>query len=355
MVQSFVYLYKRKWKSTNNTNTVFEKKFGKWLNENFEVPTVTAAGVSNSAGRPTVDFNIASQKTKKRRVSELTDSYSTNELLFAASEIFKKESNYAAAKKVLNVNQQIESSRYTPDEALAMIIDTGLSKSAYQVIRSGAVEKGCDLYPTYNDIRKAKDNCYPENISVEDYSASIPLKDLMSHTVNRLCEVQKPVIKQILQTSIQQVTRMTLRCKAGFDGATGQSIYKQGLSVDSDDRQLKIEGSLFITCLVPLDLSAFHGHEKITVWRNHKSSSTAYCRPLRFAFKKESRETVLEEDSYLKEQIQEMGVITVNVDNKQLNVTCIIDLTMIDGKYRQYYLVKLSTSAAQSVVFHQKK
>ena len=64
------------------------------------------------------------------------------------------------------------------------------------------------------------------------------------------------------------LTRLTLRCKAGFDGATGQSVYKQVSSEEAGDRNLKKEESLFITCLAPLELSGFCNNKKVLLWRN---------------------------------------------------------------------------------------
>ena len=50
---------------------------------------------------------------------------------------------------------------------------------------------------------------------------------------------------------------VTLTCKAGFDCSTGQSIYKQVLLEHDMNRDLNCEGSLFISCIVPLDLMDF--------------------------------------------------------------------------------------------------
>ena len=75
-------------------------------------------------------------------------------------------------------------------------------------------------------------------------------------------------------------------------GGTGKSVYKQ----QSDDTsELNTDESLFITCLVPLELYCFKDDKKKVVWRNPKPSSTSYCRPLRFTYTKESKEVVLTE------------------------------------------------------------
>ena len=62
-------------------------------------------------------------------------------------------------------------------------------------------------------------------------------------------------------------------------------------------RNIQIEESLFLTCIVPLDLSSFAGGKKTTLWRNLKPSSTLYCRLLRFQFEKESKDIIISEEA----------------------------------------------------------
>lgn len=50
---------------------------------------------------------------------------------------------------------------YTPEEALALILDANLSREAYQKIRMGAKRRGADIYPSWKRVQKAKKRCYP--------------------------------------------------------------------------------------------------------------------------------------------------------------------------------------------------
>ena len=166
----------------------------------------------------------------------------------------------------------------------------------------------------------SKAKSYPANIFVDDYSAQVPLQELLKHIAKRLCKVQASVIS----TMLDGLTRLTLRCKAGFDGATGQSVYKQVSSEEAGDRDLKKEESLFITRLAPLELSGFCNNKKVLLWRNDKPSSTAYCRPIRFSFQKESKAVVLEEAKYLESEIKKSGIFNVTFGGKELVVKSII-------------------------------
>ena len=66
----------------------------------------------------------------------MLESYSSNELLFAASKKLRDESNAIAAKKVSNISNTDKASKYS---TLVLTIDTHLTKSPYQLIRSGAL------------------------------------------------------------------------------------------------------------------------------------------------------------------------------------------------------------------------
>ena len=61
-----------------------------------------------------------------------------------------------------------------------------------------------------------------------DYTASLPLQNLCDHTAQRLCQVQNKVL-----CMLETFDLVSLHYKAGFYGSTGQSIYKQKMSIVS--------------------------------------------------------------------------------------------------------------------------
>nr|XP_047125293.1 uncharacterized protein LOC124807453 isoform X2 [Hydra vulgaris] len=156
------------------------------------------------------------------------------------------------------------------DEALALILDCNLTKASYQLMKNKADEKECNLYPAYNNVRMAKDRCYPKNICVTDYTASAPLQDLLDHTTTRLLETQTGVV------NANDYNRVTLIYKAGFDGSSGHK------------------------------LSSIVNDKKIILWRNSKPSSTLYCRPLRFKFVEETADLLHSEELTLKNEIKQL-------------------------------------------------
>ena len=187
-------------------------------------------------------------------------------------------------------NSRLSSSLFSSDKALAILLDCQLTKHAYQYLRTEAKEMGSDIYPPYNHVVAAKNRCLPLTSSLEmsDFSASCQLPPLLDHTSSRIVELQRDVLD-----SKPLVTRLTLRYKAGFDGSTGQSVYKQVTST-GNPRNIQEEASLFF----PLQLTGYDGTTKYIFWRNPAPSSTHYCRPLRFCFVKETKEVLLAEEEF---------------------------------------------------------
>ena len=149
---------------------------------------------------------------------------------------------------------------YTSEEALSLLVENDLTKHSYQNLRSSAKRKNADIYPPYNEVREAKRKCYPDNISITEDSAKVPLQNLLDHTALRIIEDQKEQITEVVEKlDAAEQLACTLTCKWGFDGSSGQSQYKQKFSsTDTSD------DSLFCTTLVPLQLK----YKEQILWNN---------------------------------------------------------------------------------------
>ena len=227
IIEAFLKSLRNKWQLVNRTRKTFLEKHAGWLaTEIFDVP---AEKQSESRGRPVSPFEDASEKTKKRRTADLVK-ISPPRLLYAETTVLRKEGHSADARRLsaLAVNQSSSPSQkqpaYSPNEALALMFDCGLSKASYQHLRNGAKERCSNLYPAYNHVRQAKEQYLPSSVdiwTITDFAAEIDLQALLDHTSRRIVELQMYVIE-----SCPLLEQLTLHCKVGFDGATGQSIYK---------------------------------------------------------------------------------------------------------------------------------
>ena len=68
------------------------------------------------------------------------------------------------------------------------------------------------------------------------------------------------------------------------------------------------------------------------IWRNHKSSSTAFCRPIQFSFQKETEACVKQLTEALKNAISTLIPTKCIVVNKEFQVRHSVHITIIDGK-----------------------
>lgn len=187
---------------------------------------------------------------------------------------------------------------YNEDEAVSLIIEAKLSKHQYMLLRTEAKKRNADIYPSYHRVLEAKNRCYPpkEALTITEASAEVRLQDLLNHTSNLLIQLQKSVL---LRLTDKQLKNLVLVVKWGYDGSTGHSQYKQRYEATGSG-----DGDLFLTSLVPLQLYFEQpGKEKIIVWQNPRPSSTRFCRPIRFQFKKETTELSLLEKMYIESQI----------------------------------------------------
>lgn len=68
-----------------------------------------------------------------------------------------------------------------PTEALALIIESGLTKNSYQVIRTQAKSRGADIYPSYKRVCEVKVECYPSkrSIHITETNSEIELQALL--------------------------------------------------------------------------------------------------------------------------------------------------------------------------------
>ena len=211
---------------------------------------------------------------------------------------------------------------YSVEEALALLLDCRLSKEDYQTLRSGASSKGSKLYPAYNKVREEKQKCIPNGgIKVTDYKAEVGLQELLEHTAKRIL-LSKQI--SLIEGDELPKTDLTLICKIGYDGSTGQSVYKQNSSNDSELADISSEESLFLTCLVPLQIKSDVSGD--IIWQNDRPSSTLFCRPVRFSYTKENRDTIRAETVFINDFDPQTFYLG------QYAISFKLEETMLDGK-----------------------
>lgn len=166
----------------------------------------TLSSASSSSGRKAKEYSESSERTKRRKVQNLLAEYPV-ELLCDATKAGLKQrgqvdtaallteciettptrgKNIRSAWQASSANKQIR--KYSPEEALALMIDLRQSVGGYEYMRKSAKERNCDIYPIYNRVLDAKKCTYPaqENITVTESSGCVTLQGLLDVTTRRL-------------------------------------------------------------------------------------------------------------------------------------------------------------------------
>lgn len=338
-ILSFLSGLHKRWRACNRTHTILMSKYGTWFNNNISIIKNT----NEAGGRPKKSFNECCDKTRKRKVKHLVDITPTQELITATRLSLSKSGKRDAAlivkeatdpeyratqmkKSILNTSKDSIQINFSPTEALALLVDINLTKHQYISLRNKFKEKGLiHVLPSYDAIKKEKEKCYPQEgaIKITEKSAEIKLQPLLDLTAARLLEIQREVLENHPVANNLQFIH-----KWGIDGSSGQAKYKQSLSEEGIS-----DSDLLLVSMVPIQLQTISNNENIKIiWKNPKTSSTKFCRPLGFHFKKESKESTNYEVNKIRNEIQNLKPSIVLCNGKEIIVNHKLLLTMLDGK-----------------------
>lgn len=299
------------------------------------VSSVQTSSGSSRRGRPPKELNthgrtpIVSKKRgpKPKPYEEVTDRTRRRKAALLRNE-FPKALLLHAVQPYQHEENEERNDRYTEDEALALFLNAKLTKSSYKEIQQGGNRKRRKIYPCYDNLVEAKKRCYPANISVSETGASIPLQDLMDHTIRRMLNIDPTKYLN------RNVFNLTLLAKYGMDGATGQSIYKQKFEGAPD----LVENSIVLCCMVPLMLTDDDNGNAV-MWENNVPSSPIFCRPISFEFVRETEELTLSIDRSIKEEIANLTPFRTRIEETTINVRTELKFCMVDGKVSTYLLI----------------
>ncbi|XP_073951828.1 uncharacterized protein [Choristoneura fumiferana] len=326
---------KSKWQTAKRTETVFLKKYQKWLQGTLEIPK----NVTNKhlVGRPHKVFEDLAECSKRRKTTHLRSENEAESLIYAGQMALREKGNVDAAHVVKDVmssptrgykyrqafrkshTPEKRNTQLTPTEALSMFVEASLTRKQYEIIR----ESSKKLYPCYSILKKEKQACYPDvgAYRVTETCAEITLQALLDHTAQRLILYLEEVLKKL---TTEEMANLELTYKWGCDGSQ-QAQYKQKFANNTDS-----DANIFQSSLVPLRLIC-KCNNKI-IWNNPTPSSPCYCRPMRIRFIHESKDVINEEISYHNEQIKHLTASRIKLQTCEVKVYHKLLFTMVDGK-----------------------
>lgn len=330
--KNFIVRFNRYWTNVKRERTAFEKKHTDFLDRNFrykfkseesenESPNENSAAASyhvpqqekkkvNKGGRPKLGYKDSSLRTQQRRIQQLRQNYTQEELA------------KAIIKPVIGQKKDFDDD--TLSKTLAMIKDVGLSRNQYETLRAHLkIIKGTKVLVPYKQLETGKQQCYPANIEISEQGASVDLQSLLDHTASRIIEtLPKEDLKKF------DGEELILSGKWGLDGASGQQTFKQNW-LSSTDVPATSDSSVFMISYVPLNIVSF---SQEVLWKNLRSSSVRLCRPIKFEFAKETTEKIQKEYADCKGQIENLNPTYIDSEDKTYVITHKLHSTMIDGK-----------------------
>jgi len=160
-------------------------------------------------------------------------------------------------------------------------------------------------------------------MDVTENECSTPLQSLLDKTSSRLLTV--------INKNTEEHVVYNFIIKWGMDGSL-QSTYKQTFESDHGYGE-----SLLCISLVPLQLKNEESNE--VLWKNPKPSSGRLCRPIKLLWKKETIDTLKEQEKIITEQISRLN----DYVNNNVIIKYNLQMTMIDGKvnFNNLYLYNI--------------
>lgn len=251
----------------------------------------------------------------------------------------KKSSDVLSIKKILKKKvseaKKSEVRKATSCEAIDFHLRNRFSERQYKNIRLFSKSHGADIYPTYNFLIAMKNQCYPEDIFVNEFEASVSLQNMFNHTTKRMYEFLKSEIVTKMNVSHDD---WEFEYMYGMDGSSGFSHHNLEMNHNQQTDQ-----HVFAVSCVPLRIkSSCYG----IIWENPSPSSVRFCRPLHIMFAKETTELTLKLHHDLKAEIENLEPLTFNLydgSEQSISVEGRFTLCMIDGK------TMVAVSGARSV------
>ena len=217
----------------------------------------------------------------------------------------------------------------TPEDALFFLLTNNLTKDQYSNMKKSCKDSGADIWPAYSYVQEAKSRLKPENISVDENEAFVPLQDILEHTMNRML-ASNPFLLQTMENLAQEngcALEATLFYKIGFD-SSGSHKTTQQTNSEGDHRG---SNSIMASQMAPLRLVTVIGSDEISLFDYPGPNSPHSCRPLRLAFEKENNTSIQCEFQRLKKEMSEIqGLVVSAIPKITINFSGLF--TLLDGK-----------------------
>ncbi|KAE8739180.1 hypothetical protein FOCC_FOCC015321 [Frankliniella occidentalis] len=322
-------------KRSNGDYTRYIEIDKNWLSVEEKLSTAIAPTPhSQKKGRPKKPFDQSCKKTKRRKLTDVVNKYSSEELLEATAIKLRSEGKGGESRFLSNLNEAVQSRKLpsqgvqtlAADVTLGAMVEADLSKNGYLAVRQLVNSQTPKMMPSYDKIQEEKQKCYPSDdfFTVTDFSAEVDLQALLDHTSGRIIALQD----EVLEKFPQELCQVVLVVKWGFDGSSSHAEYNNHGPGDGTERK----DCMFLTSMAPVQMR-LESNKNTVVWQNPRPSSTRYCRPIRFQQRAETKQLLIQESAYIEGKIRGLDSTDFQLKSgKSVTVRYEMCPTMLDGK-----------------------
>jgi hypothetical protein len=281
-------------------------------------------------------FYADKRRTSKWKVvKQLTDKdeIDSTALLEAAVVCAQREKNSKRVHGIKNLlgKKKIEAQQTarmaTSDESFEFFLSNKFSQRQYKNIQKFANAHRAKICPSYESILRSKAECYPDNMTVSEIEAKVPLQDLFKHSAIRLMQSIDDAVSEYMAVKNTQHEMLTLHFGLGYDGASGYPHFNSYMS-----EQQATDENIFATTCTILQLTASNGD---VVWRTPSAASNRLCRTVAILYAKETNELIKSTAANLRDQMSKLQPIMnypLPCGLRSVSIFSEFHLTLLDGK-----------------------
>ncbi len=290
-------------------------------------------------------FAVRSKRGQQMACAELRSSQDPDLIVATAAQVVKtaamgrliKKANTirgVTAKRALDVLKEAEDmpagpTKNSPQEALAYMLTHNLTRQDYCDMKKACSSKGANIWPDYNQVLKAKMDCRPEGIQVEETESKVAMQHLLNHTASRIFNEDqdlKITLDELSERNNGEL-QITFYFKFGMDGCGSFNSFMQKDSTG----KVRDLNSLMTSQMVPLQATTKVGNEIKILYNNLSPNSANSCRPIRLCFEREDKYSISREASRLQGEVSQLVPFIIS-DVPRIEVKFKGLFTMLDGK-----------------------
>lgn len=198
-LENFYKNYEKRFKASSWSIKTFISKNEEWMSKE-----MTIVIGDKKRGRPQKNYDELTLRTKRKKQEELLNTHTASEIKDSFKTLVTRTQpketekvidvlQTASPKRLNRIIQSIHTpkstSSFTSEDALALILNLGLTRNEYEILRKAVIEKGYDIFPSSKLIRETKSKILQpiqRPLDVTLTGAKVEISELLENTASRI-------------------------------------------------------------------------------------------------------------------------------------------------------------------------